>query len=62
MERTDVELDVEDITLIFKIDLTDKIYVPTLTQILVLRNIKWSRQLNERILRYHKLLLRTQIK
>ena len=57
-----MELDVEDITLIFKIDMTDKIYVLTLTQILVLRNIKWSRQLNERILRYRKLLLRTQIK
>ena len=57
-----MELDVEDITLIFIIDMTDKIYVLTLTQILVLRNIKWSRQLNERILRYRKLLLRTQIK
>ena len=57
-----MELDVEDITLIFKIDMTDKIYVLTLTQILVLRNIKWSRQLNERILRYRKLLLQTQIK
>ena len=57
-----MELDVEDITLIFKIDMTDKIYVLTLTQILVLRNIKWSRQLNERILRYRKLLLRSQIK
>ena len=57
-----MELDVEDITLIFIIDMTDKIYVLTLTQILVLRNIKWSRQLNERILRYRKLLLGTQIK
>ena len=57
-----MELDVEDITLIFIIDMTDKIYVLTFTQILVLRNIKWSRQLNERILRYRKLLLRTQIK
>ena len=57
-----MELEVEDITLIFKIDMTDRIYVLTLTQILVLRNIKWSRQLNERILRYRKLLLRTQIK